>query len=410
MKTRLYLDTRHAEGDRPAPLYYAVARHGRTALIPLNVSVALSRWDATNRRLKQLPEAEWPGRKRLKAYIDGMVLRIDGIILDGEEAGDFHALDANGVREYILSRLRPSDTRQPSLLLPHLRAFADRHRPRTRELYLITAVRLAAYCADTGTDAERLTFEDITVPWLQSFDAFLARTSPSPNARGINLRNLRAVFNDAIDAELTTAYPFRRYRIKSVETAKRSLTAAQLRAFLAAPCPTPIVEGYRDIFELIFYLIGINVADLFALRHSDYYDGRIHYVRAKTGKAYSIKVEPEAAAILERHRGHRLLLDAGDNFARGVDYMHYLNKNLKRVGEYTDIAGNVCRPFAHVTTYWARHTWATLAVNALDTPKETVSAALGHELGSRITSIYIDFDQRKVDEANRRVIDYVRGL
>ena len=40
-------------------------------------------------------------------------------------------------------------------------------------------------------------------------------------------------------------------------------------------------------------------------------------------------------------------------------------------------------------------------------PRETISAALGHEIGSRVTSIYIDFDQKKVDEANRKVMDYV---
>lgn len=61
---------------------------------------------------------------------------------------------------------------------------------------------------------------------------------------------------------------------------------------------------------------------------------------------------------------------------------------------------------AGLTTYWARHSWATIAAS-LDIPKETISAALGHQLGSTITSIYIDFDQAKVDRANRQVIDYI---
>jgi hypothetical protein len=43
----------------------------------------------------------------------------------------------------------------------------------------------------------------------------------------------------------------------------------------------------------------------------------------------------------------------------------------------------------------------------LDTPKETISAALGHNIGSDVTSIYIKFDLKKVDDANRRVIDYM---
>ena len=63
--------------------------------------------------------------------------------------------------------------------------------------------------------------------------------------------------------------------------------------------------------------------------------------------------------------------------------------------------------FPGLSIYWARHTWATIA-SELDIPKETIAKALGHG-GSSVTDIYIDFDMRKVDEANRKVIDYVNG-
>ena len=60
-----------------------------------------------------------------------------------------------------------------------------------------------------------------------------------------------------------------------------------------------------------------------------------------------------------------------------------------------------------LTTYWARHTWATIAAS-LDVPKETIAHALGHG-NDTVTDIYIDFDKRKVDEANRKVLDFVFG-
>ena len=65
--------------------------------------------------------------------------------------------------------------------------------------------------------------------------------------------------------------------------------------------------------------------------------------------------------------------------------------------------------FPDISSYWARHTWATIAAE-LDIPKETISAALGHEIGSEVTSIYINFDRKKIDEANRRVIDYLNSV
>lgn len=58
-----------------------------------------------------------------------------------------------------------------------------------------------------------------------------------------------------------------------------------------------------------------------------------------------------------------------------------------------------------LTTYWARHSWATIAAS-LDIPKETIAAALGHS-SHTVTDIYIEFDYRKVDEANRRVLNWV---
>lgn len=44
----------------------------------------------------------------------------------------------------------------------------------------------------------------------------------------------------------------------------------------------------------------------------------------------------------------------------------------------------------------------------LDIPKETIGKALGHsEWDSTTTDRYIQFDNKKIDEANRKVIDYL---
>ena len=59
-----------------------------------------------------------------------------------------------------------------------------------------------------------------------------------------------------------------------------------------------------------------------------------------------------------------------------------------------------------LTTYYARHTWASIAFN-LGIQKDVVSLALGHSFGVRVTDTYINADLSRVDEANRRVIDYV---
>jgi integrase len=59
-----------------------------------------------------------------------------------------------------------------------------------------------------------------------------------------------------------------------------------------------------------------------------------------------------------------------------------------------------------ITSYWSRHTWATIAAS-LDVPDDVISLALGHSARNATTAIYIERDRKKIDKANRRVIDWV---
>lgn len=265
-----------------------------------------------------------------------------------------------------------------------------------------------------------LSFDDITFDWLNRFERFLkiqhldaegkeieGMRRLKANSIALHLRNIRAVVNAAIDEELTTLYPFRKFKIKQEETLKRSLTVEELRALRDYPCE-PHQEKYRDLFMLTFYLIGINGIDLFAL--TDVQNGRIEYRRSKTGRLFSIKVEPEAQAIIDKYKGENHLLDVLDNYRNYRDFTHRMNDALGKIGkvERKGLGGKKIREplFPKLTTYWARHTWATLAAE-LDIPDETISLALGHSSGNRVTNIYINRNRKKVDDANRRVIDYL---
>lgn len=272
----------------------------------------------------------------------------------------------------------------------------------TRGVYKHTLDRIRAF--DKNVDNKM--FEDIDLKWLTDFEAFCAKTA-CKNARNIHLRNIRAVFNNAIDYGITTAYPFRRFKIRPEATRKRSMSVEELRRLFDYPVED-YAEIYRDMFRLIFMLVGINSVDLHGLK-SITRDGRIEYKRAKTGRLYSIKVEPEAMEIINKYRGVKGLLCIADRWIDSRNFRHQCNKALQKIGqvERKGRGGKktITAEFEGVTTYWARHTWATIAAS-LDIPKDTIAAALGHG-GDTVTDIYIDFDQKKVDAANRRVLDWV---
>lgn len=250
-------------------------------------------------------------------------------------------------------------------------------------------------------------FEDIDLRWLVKFETFCAKTA-SKNARNIHLRNIRAVFNNAIDYEITTSYPFRRFKIRPEETRKRSISVEELRRLFDYPVEE-YAEIYRDMFKLIFMLCGINTVDLHGLK-SITKDGRIEYRRAKTGRLYSIKVEPEAMEIIEKYHGEKGLLCIADRWGDSRNFRHQLNKALQRIGqvERKGRGGKkiITSEFEGLTSYWARHTWSTIAAD-LNVPDAVISSALGHAAENATTAIYIHRNQKKVDDANRRVLDWV---
>lgn len=281
----------------------------------------------------------------------------------------------------------------------------------TKGVYKHTLTRIRLF----DPDIEKKSFEDINLKWLTNFEAFCARTA-SKNARNIHLRNIRAVFNNAIDYELTNAYPFRRFKIRPEATRKRALSVEDLRKLFDYPVES-YAEIYRDMFKLIFMLIGINSVDLHGLKTISR-DGRIEYKRAKTGRLYSIKVEPEAMEIIERYRGEKGLLCIADRWSDSRNFRHQCNKALQCIGSMKNKGGRMAggapkkttsKPqgrWPELTTYWARHSWATIAYS-IGISKDVIAQALGHADGHDTTNIYINEDVSKVDDANRKVLDWV---
>lgn len=393
-----YLDTRATCCDKPAPLKISIRHRNKSTFIPTGISLLPEQWDDITRKV-----VNHPRKVAYNNVLAHRILDVESEVLRLSEQGVLSFMKMSELRAAIMQMLDPQpEIDTTKLFVARFRRFMERKdNPRTREIYEATLSRIYAYDKRCG----QLTFEEVDKAWLTQFDKFLARTSPSVNARSIHMRNIRAVFNDALDDEITRAYPFRQFKIKRVATAKRSLSVEALRELFDYPVEE-YQRKYLDMFKLSFYLIGINIVDLCKLSRID--SGRIEYIRSKTHRLYSIKVEPEALEIIERYKGKDWLLDPLDRYANYKQYARRLNGALQAIGEVEISKQGIKKKkplHKKLSTYWVRHTWATIAAS-LDIPKETIAAALGHG-GNTVTDIYIDFDQRKVDEANRRVIDWV---
>lgn len=261
----------------------------------------------------------------------------------------------------------------------------------TRDSYRNARNYLAQY-------APTLQFSDINRAWVDGFVRFMQSQPLEPGTIAAYIYKVRAVCTTAIDDELMLMDPFRKMVLERSRPRHKVLTVEQLRNMMDQTCMTKTQKLYADFFMLDFFLIGINPQDFFS-PDTIWKNGRVEYVRAKTGKYHPpIKIQPEAQAILDRYTPIQKFL--GKKPVR--HFVACLDISLK----------NICRGNTKerlepgLSINWARHTWATIA-HQIGIPKDVISMALGHSFGVAITDVYIDYDYAKVDEANRKVIDYV---
>jgi len=261
---------------------------------------------------------------------------------------------------------------------------------------------------------------EIDLSFLKELQRFWERDGVK---EGINnyMRSLSSLFNKAKDHYnkedrgiiKIPQSPFRYYEMPKTDpkrSAKNRLVVEEFRK-LVNYNPVREMDGYaRDIALLMFYLIGINGKDLFYLGKPA--DGRVSYDRFKTGKPYSIKLEPEALEIIKRYPGKDKLIDVSERYSDHLNFLHYTNIQLhgaekRKVKGINELLGINKK----ITTNWMRHTWATFARNNCKISKDDVALCLGHDDDENdTTDFYIDYDYSIIDRSNRKVINYTLGI
>ncbi len=379
----LYYDTRLKSSSKNKwTLKIRISHKRKNAYIPLSIYLKKEEWDKNKEQVKNRVD-----KSVLNSHIMQQKLHFEKALLELQEKHNINKFSVLELRELLLKSLKVGEEEITDLVAPIYCDFMNQKIERTKGLYLQTFRRLKEFTSDFET----LRFSDINKNWLTNFDLFLIEKGNATNTRSIHLRNIRAVFNNAIDNEITNNYPFRRFKIKSEQTAKRSLSVEELRNIFNYQTSS-YKQEFIDLFQLSFLFIGANLVDLLNATKKNIINGRFEYRRSKTKRLYSIKVEKEALPLLEKYKGENMLLRQGEYHKDYRRASAYANKFLKEI-------------YPNLTVYWARHTWATIA-SSLDIPKETIAQALGHG-GNTVTDIYIDFDRGKVDMAHRKVLDFV---
>lgn len=286
----------------------------------------------------------------------------------------------------------------------------------------------------------KLDFNEITVRFLEQFESYCLNTPRKTqkklkpdepeevlkpmrvNGIAVYMRYIRSIINGAISDNLTTNYPFRKFKIKTEVTRNRNLSIGAIRAIRDFNTEDKRQEIARDVFILQFCLLGINMKDLFFLTPKDIIEGRLQFHRAKTGRFYNIKIEPEAQKIMDKYKGMKYLLWFADQclaerseqitkFARKNPFQYkdessftkMVNENLFEIQKALKINSSV-----KITTYFCRHSVASI-MRELSISIDDISLCLGHSSPEKhVTKIYINEDFIRADKANRKLLDYLK--
>lgn len=402
-----YLDTRSGSGKFPLKL--RISHKGAKAYIGMNIFLKQEQWDGKSVVGHEKADS-------LNDYLTTKKTLAEATIMKYELANNLDKLTANQIKTLIDTGGETTKKMVGHNFLEYYeKKMAEAKKNNTRLSYDSAIKRMLSHDPLLSMKP----FEDIDETYIKEMDEAWEKAGLTTNSRAVYMRNIRAVFNDAIDDGLTTSYPFRKFSIKKAPTKKRNLSVEELRMLRDFPIVNDFQQKYRDIFMLCFYLRGINMVDLLGLTKKNLRAGRINYVRAKTGKFYSVKIEPEAKVIMNRYKGEDYLIDVCDGAKTEKEFegkykgfLQRMDKNLKKIGPYTrkGLGGKkyINPILPDLSQYWCRHTTATLMAN-MGYSNGLIASSLGHEDGNKTTNIYIEYNEVEVDKANRALIDFVNG-
>lgn len=290
-------------------------------------------------------------------------------------------------------------------LFPFMQGIIDQlkrlNRIRTSETYAATLASFMKF-----RDGQDILLCEIDSDTIMLYEAWLKANDNCPNTTSFYMRILRAVYNRAVEKELTEQkYPFKHVYTGIDKTVKRAVPLKTIKRIKELDLTLkPHLDYARDIFLFSFYTRGMSFIDMAYLNKSDLKNGILTYRRRKTGQQLTIKWEKCMEGIVAKYEGRSatqyLLPIITSPFANErVQYMNALsrvNVALKEVARLVDLQ-------IPLTMYCARHGWASIA-KSKNIPLSVISEGMGHD-SEETTRIYLaSLDTSVVDRANSLIL------
>jgi integrase len=242
---------------------------------------------------------------------------------------------------------------------------------------------------------------EVDLAFVRRYEDFLYSNGASGNTVSYYLRNLRSLYNQAVTDGYHPRgeYPFAKAQTRPAKTVKRALSRTDMQNLADLNLENePELEFTRDLYLFSFYAQGMAFVDIVLLKKTDICNGVLTYSRHKSKQLIRIVVTPQMQGVIDKYNTENeyLFPIISGEYASG--YQKYrlalgrINRHLKKIAVVADIK-------VPLTTYTARHTWATLARD-YGAPISVISAGLGHT-SEEMTRVYLkDFDVFMLNQVN----------
>jgi integrase len=248
--------------------------------------------------------------------------------------------------------------------------------------------------------------EDIDSELMQMYEAHLQSSGITRNSISFYMRILRAVYNRAVEKELTeNRHPFKHVYTGTEKTVKRAIPLKSIKQIKNLELPIKSsLDFARDIFLFSFYTRGMSFIDIAFLKKKDLANGILSYRRRKTGQQLFIRWEKCMQEILDKYKENEEspymlpIINPQEKHERQQykNILYRINKSLKDIGQQIKLP-------IPLTMYVARHSWAS-AARSKNIPISVISEGMGHD-SEKTTQIYLaSLDTAVVDRANRIIL------
>lgn len=385
--------------DREGTLFFQVIHRRISRQTASGYRLYRSEWDAGRSEiiLKDCEPSRFSYLLSVREALEADVSKLKGIIARLDKTGNgysaervielFHAPenDHNFIvfSRRLISRLKQAGKKQ------------------TAETYR-TALNSFRRCMGK-TD---LPLEEVDSSLMTKYEVWLEESGVCKNTVSFYMRNLRAIYNRAVDEGLAAQhFPFKHVYTGVDKTVKRAVPIQVIRRIKELDLSqSPALDYARDLFMFSFYTRGMSFVDMAYLKKKDLQNGILSYRRQKTKQALFIKWEQPMQNIIDKYKipasPYLLPIIRNPGYGKRRQYKnaaHLVNNKLKQIGKQFD-------PEIALTTYVARHTWASIA-KSKNIPISIISEAMGHDSEST-TRIYLaSLDTSSVDRANSIILN-----